>query len=87
MHSLSVSKTIAGTGERFRTGNASERSFSSVLIYVEFQVLTPLELLLAVLANLAGIILLLLAIRYCPENKWVALVNRRTKMFVKSSHS
>lgn len=53
-------ETVAGTGESLRTGHTSERSFAGVLIYVKFQVLAPLELLLAVLANLAGIILLLL---------------------------
>lgn len=64
MHPLPVRKTIARAGKRLWTGHAFKWSLSCVLINVEFQVLSPFELFLAVGAHLCGVILLFFGIEF-----------------------
>ena len=58
MHPFPVSETVARTGERLWTRDTFVGALSCVLIDVEFEVLAPLELLLAIWTRFRWIVLL-----------------------------
>lgn len=68
MHSLSVCETVSGTGKCLWTRDALERPLPCMLVDVELEILSPLELLLTVRAHFRWIVLLLLGTRFSSES-------------------
>lgn len=67
VHSLSVRETVPGTGKCLWTRDALERPLPCMLVDVELEVLSPLELLLAVRAHFRWIVLLLFRTQFGSE--------------------